>query len=226
MITRTVPAGSGLVAKVVFTEASDGDFCIHRRPADLAALRESISGSPWTWLKQVHGSEVVTVVSPGQFAGAAADAAATNTPGCVLAVHTADCAPVVVVGNGGAGVAHAGWRGIVSGVIEAVVARMSEIGVDGPYTSILGPCIRPAAYEFGSRELDLVADVAGDAVRSLTDDGRPALDLGAAVTSAVVAAGADPLVDLGLDTSGPGWFSHRTRSDAGRQATVVWIEEG
>jgi len=225
MIRRSVPAGAGLMARAVFSEAADGDFCVRRPEAELAALRNSISASPWTWLEQIHGRDVIIIERPGEMAGAAADAAVTNVPGCVLAVHTADCAPVVIVGNGGVGVAHAGWRGIVLGVIPATVSRLKEIGVAGPFTSLLGPCIRPAAYEFGLHDLDAVAAAVGDSVRALTSDGRPALDMGAAVARAVSDAAADPLIDLGLDTSAPGYFSHRTRSDNGRQATVVWLEE-
>jgi len=225
MISRSVNAGDGIVARLVFTDASDGDFCVHRHHEDLVALRNTISASSWTWLEQVHGSDVVIVDSPGARAGERADAAVTSAVGCVLAVHTADCAPVVIVGNGGVGVAHAGWRGIVSGVIPATVARLREIGVTDPFTSLLGPCIRPEGYEFGDGDLDAVTAVVGSSARGLARDGRPALDMGEAVAQAVSGAANAPLIDLGIDTAEPGYFSHRTRSDNGRQATVVWLEE-
>jgi len=225
MITRSVPAGAGRMARVVFSSAADGDFCVARPPDELAALRSSINGAPWTWLEQVHGCDVVAVGTPGEMAGVSADAAVTRTLGCVLAIHTADCAPVVIVGNGGVGVAHAGWRGIVSGVIPATFSRLQQIGVSKPYTTLLGPCIRPGCYEFGPHELDVVAEVVGESVRATTSHGKPALDMGAAVHRAVSDAGAGELIDLGIDTSDPEYFSHRSRSDNGRQATVAWLEE-
>ena len=213
------------MARVVFSSAADGDFRVARPSDELSSLRNSINGAPWTWLDQVHGGDVVTVAEPGEMAGVSADAAVTRTPGCVLAIHTADCAPVVIVGNGGVGVAHAGWRGIVSGVIPATVSQLREIGVSEPFTALLGPCIRPDGYDFGPHELDVVAEMVGDSVRATTSHGMPALDMGAAVQRAVSDAGAGELIDLGIDTSDPGYFSHRSRSDKGRQATVVWLEE-
>jgi len=213
------------MARVVFSSAADGDFRVARPSDELSSLRNSINGAPWTWLDQVHGGDVVTVGEPGEMAGVSADAAVTRTPGCVLAIHTADCAPVVIVGNGGVGVAHAGWRGIVSGVIPATVSQLREIGVSEPFTALLGPCIRPDGYEFGPHELDVVAEMVGDSVRATTSHGMPALDMGAAVQRAVSDAGAGELIDLGIDTSDPDVFSHRSRSDKGRQATVVWLEE-
>ena len=66
----------------------------------LAARRRPRSSTdPWTWLRQVHGAGVVIVTEPGEHAGAQADAAVTAVPGAVLAVQTADCAPVAARGR-------------------------------------------------------------------------------------------------------------------------------
>ncbi len=224
MISRTLSAGHGMVARIVSTSRIDGDFSVRRDPGDLQPLRAAVVSGPWTWLDQVHGSGVVVVESPGQWAGRAADAAVTATPGCVLAIHTADCAPVVIIGSGAIGVAHVGWRGIVAGVVPATVHAIRRIGADGPLSAHLGPCIRADSYEFGLDELDAVAAVAGDSVRGVTIDGRPALDMGAAVAAVWSELATDAVIDSGLDTARPDFFSHRTRADRGRQATVVWLE--
>jgi len=224
VISATLPAGRGLVARIVTTTRRDGDFAVSNEPGHLHPLRHTVNPGPWTWLDQVHGTEVVTVTGPGQWAGCPADAAVTRTPQCVLAVHTADCAPVVIVGEGAVGVAHAGWRGIVAGVLPATVAAIRQAGSNGPLRAYLGPCIRPGSYEFGPDELDAVVAVVGESARGVTVDGRPALDMAAAVTAALAGLVDGDVTDDGLDTSAPDFFSHRCRQDLGRQATVVWLE--
>lgn len=224
MISHTLSAGHGLVARIVTTTRSDGNFSVTRHADDLRRLRAAVVPGPWTWLDQVHGSDVVVVDHPGQWAGRTADAAVTTAPGCVLSIHTADCVPVVIVGRGALGVAHVGWRGIVAGVIPATIHAIRRVGAAGPLSAHLGPCIRADSYEFGLDELDAVAAVAGDSVRAVTTDGRPALDLGAAVAGVWSGLGTGEVVDEGLDTARPEFFSHRTRAERGRQATVVWLE--
>jgi copper oxidase (laccase) domain-containing protein len=101
---------------------------------------------------------------------------------------------------------------------------MREAG-DPPVRGVIGPCIRPDVYEFGVGDLDRVAAVLGDAVRSRTAAGAPALDLAAGVDVALRAAGVDDVADLGLSTADADrWFSHRLRHDTGRHALVAWIE--
>lgn len=224
MLTWRIPAGPGLVARVVSTSRAEGDFDVKRIPDELVALRAEISDGPWTWLRQVHGSRVVEVDRPGAMAGSSADAVVTVSPGCVIAVHTADCAPLVLVGDGSLGVVHVGWRGIVAGVIPTTVAALDRL--DGrPATALIGPCIRPSSYEFGQRDLDLVAAVAGGQVCSRTADARPALDLAAAVTSVLAGLGIDDTIDPQVDTADPDYFSHRVRGESARQATLAWLEE-
>src|SRR4051794_2945660 len=92
----------------LFTDHRHGDLAVSNAGPVLDGRRAAIRPEPWTWLHQVHGADVVTVSEPGAGAGTDADAAVTTTPGAVLAVHAADCAPVVLVGSGGIGVAHAG----------------------------------------------------------------------------------------------------------------------
>src|SRR5262245_42908994 len=103
----------------VFTDRSDGDFAIGSHERRLGENRDRVAPHPWTWLDQVHGAGVVVVSEPGEYCGSKCDAAVTSVPGAVLAVQTADCAPVLMWADGpgpSAGpvvaAAHAGWRGL------------------------------------------------------------------------------------------------------------------
>ena len=234
MIERVVPAGDGWLARIRCSQALEGDFRCDRtgaadahRDEDLESRRQMLMSGRWTWLRQVHGAEVATVTEPGGCAGTAADGAVTVVPEAVLALHTADCPPVVVVGPGAVGVAHAGWRGIVAGVIGRVVdaVRLASPVAPAPrLRAVIGPFIRPASYEFGADELAAVAASAGCDVAGVTSWGTPALDLGAAVRGALRAAGVSDIDDLGFDTAQEGFFSHRARGDRARQATVARLE--
>ncbi len=170
----------------------------------------------------MHGADVVVVTEPGEHAGATADAVITDVPGAVLAVHTADCAPVFFDGGGAIGVAHAGWRGLVAGVLEATVSAMDQLG-HRPQTARLGPCIRTRCYEFGGTELDEVASVYGPTVRETTAWGTPALNLAAGVQTACERLGI-ALDDHGTCTAcSPNHWSYRAQADTARQALVAWI---
>jgi YfiH family protein len=174
----------------------------------------------------VHGTAVVVVESPGDRAGAEADAAVTAVPGACLAVQTADCAPVLLASADGGviGAAHAGWRGLYDGVLEATVAAMAVLGAEG-ISARLGPCISPAAYEFGEAELTTLALRFGPDVVSATAGGSPAFDLRAGVRQALRDVGV-PLDEsaVACTATEPGWFSWRGRRDTARQASVTWIE--
>lgn len=181
----------------------------------------------WTWLRQVHGAGVAEVRVPGDAAGAEADAAVTVADAAVLAVHTADCAPVVLAGGGALGVAHAGWRGIMAGVLHEVVTALQRIaprGEDTPLRALLGPMIRPQQYEFGASDLETVVRAVGDEAAATTDWGTPALDLAAAARAALSAAGVSEIHDLGLDTADDRFFSHRLRGDSRRMVTAARLE--
>ncbi|MDQ3107634.1 MAG: polyphenol oxidase family protein, partial [Actinomycetota bacterium] len=195
----------------------------------MVARRRALVDGPWTWLRQVHGARVVEVVRPGDHAGVEADAAVTAHTDAVLCILTADCAPISLRSPEGIrGVAHAGWKGLADGVIEATVAAMRALGA-GSIEAALGPCIHPGCYEFSPADLDVVARRLGDSVRASTSVGRPALDLPNAVRVAIAGAGATLTEDAAgctacaVDESGvPRWYSHRARADAARQALVQW----
>lgn len=205
-----------------FTDRADGDLSTTAEGVE--ARRRAVLDLPWTWVRQVHGREVVVVERPGEHAGRPADAAVTAVPGAAVAVQVADCAPVALLGAGTVGVVHAGWRGVVAGVLVAAVEAMRGVG-PGTVRAVVGPCIRPPCYEFGADDLDLVAAALGDGVRARTGAGRPALDLPAAVRRSLAGAGVVDVADEGVCTAcSPRHWSHRARGDRGRQALVAWLE--
>ncbi len=208
----------------VFTDRTDGDLSVAVPEADLRARRATIHHAPWTWLRQEHGSNVVVVDEPGAHAGAVADAAVTAVVDAPIAVHTADCAPILIEADGALGVVHAGWRGLLSGVIEATAEALVGLG-HPPRAARLGPCIRTRCYEFGRTDLDAVADRYGPSVLGTTAWDTPALDIAAGVRAAF--GGLDiPVADAGACTAcSPAHWSHRARGDRSRQALVAWIED-
>jgi purine-nucleoside/S-methyl-5'-thioadenosine phosphorylase / adenosine deaminase len=178
---------------------------------------------PFTRLHQVHGTRVVVVTEPAEHAGTDADAALTVTPGCALAVMTADCAPVALLADEAVGVVHAGWRGLLAGIVEQAVDAIRTLGAGPSLRAVIGPCIRAGCYEFRGSERDALAARYGDAVLAETMWGTPALDVVAGVEAALAAAGIGAVqIGGGCTACDRTWFSHRARGDAGRQAAFVW----
>jgi YfiH family protein len=222
-----VPLADGGTVHVVATGKRDGDLAIDGPPSMLAARRAAIVDRPWTWLRQVHGGVVVDGDDP-TVVGVEADAAVGGAAERAFAVHTADCAPVALVapGEGVVGVAHAGWRGLVAGVVEATAERMRARGATR-LVAVVGPCIGPAGYAFGRADLDVVAARYGEAVRARTATGEPALDLRAGIRTALRACDAELLAMSDRTTDADDdLFSFRSRGDGGRQALVAWSDRG
>lgn len=218
---------SGLVARVAFTDRSDGDFRIDTDPALLDARQRAVVDMAWSWLHQVHSATVASVTRAGQWRGdAEGDALTTALTGAPLAVRGADCPVVVLVGERGVvGAAHAGWRGLAGGVLDRTVASMRSDGA-GAIRAFLGPCIWAECYEFGPDALaELEPELGARAVSAKTSQGAPALDLVAGVEHRL--QGLDVAVDLSHSRCtgcSPELFSHRARVDTGRHAAVIWLE--
>ena len=185
----------------------------------------AVDGST-TWLHQVHGRDVVVVGHPGEHTGVDADAAVTVVPGCALAVRTADCVPVALLAPAGVGIVHAGWRGLVAGVVEAAVGSLAELGVEpASVRAEVGPCIRAGCYEFDGGGRDELAARYGDDVLATTMWGTPSLDLVAGAAAALGAAGVrDVDVVGGCTACDTTWYSHRARAEQARQGSFVWLE--
>jgi YfiH family protein len=185
--------------------------------------RRAVVDLPWTLLEQVHGARVVVVERPGAASGAEADAAVTVAGGAALAVLTADCAPVAFASPEAIlGVAHAGWKGLRAGVVEATVTTMRRLGATR-IEAVLGPCIHPCCYSFGSEDLDRLAARLGEQVRAVDRQGSPALDLPGGVKAALHSSGVVLVGEADTCTScSDNHWSWRRSAVPFRQATVVW----
>ena len=138
---------------------------------------------------------------------------------------TADCAPIALCAANAVGVVHAGWPGLLAGVVGAGVDALRAVAPAAEVRAVLGPCVHPARYEFGAADLAKLVDRFGPGVAARTDEGRPALDIPAAVRVALAEAGVTDLVDVDVCTSAsPDHFSHRRDGPTGRQALVAVIE--
>lgn len=180
------------------------------------------------WLRQVHGTRVVELVG-GAIEEQTADAAVTSAVGMICAVLTADCLPVLLTDRAGRRVAaaHAGWRGLAEGVLEAVVDAM-DIAPDN-LMAWLGPCIGPTGFEIGPevRSALLEADAgAVDSFRRGCED-RWHADLPALAERRLRQAGARHIFRSDLCTwSEPlRFFSHRRDGVCGRMATLIWRQK-
>lgn len=213
--------------RVRCSERSDGDFHLGEvDPHELEQRRRRFVDLPWSQPREVHGVDVAIVSRPGEHDGADVDALVTGLTDVVIGIWTGDCAPVAVDGGELIGGVHAGWRGLAGGVLEATVAAMRLNG-GPPRRAVLGPCIHPCCYEFDVDDLEPLVDRYGPAVRSTTVDGRPALDLPAAVRAALDAAGV-PLEDRSVCTgcAADRLFSHRVRAERQRQVMAIWRPGG
>ncbi len=182
-----------------------------------------------TWLRQVHGDTITTVSCPGEHAGIEADGAFTTELGVSLAVTTADCAPIVMAASDGntqaLAVVHAGWRGLMAGIIEKGAHMIISAVPEGRRFAFCGPCIGPEHYEFSGNDLEPIVVRYGDAVRSQTAAGSLSLDLFAGVACALDRSGF-PTPTRPPSTAGPAYFSHRTGTGvrkSGRMLTVAQL---
>lgn len=207
-------------------------------PAELAVnpglRRAELLGRPCSWLRQVHGAAVWDA-DAGPVHGRDGDALVATIESHALTIATADCAPVVLWGTSGEavgviGACHAGWRGLAAGVVEATCRHMRVRGAREIH-AVLGPCISPAAYEFGDADLTSLALQFGPEVVAATSDGAPAFDLRAAVRSAARSGGVEPSSLEWLAANEPpctaldaGFYSWRARGERGRNLTAVWQE--
>jgi YfiH family protein len=204
-----------------------------------ARVARALGGEPdgLVTVHQVHGTTVARVAQPWA-AGAAprADAMVTRTPGIVLGILAADCAPVLLADAdaGVIGAAHAGWRGALAGVAEATVAAMlAEGAARHRIVAAIGPCIGPASYEvgteFAARFVDVDAANARFFAAGRTPDKRQ-FDLAGYLEARLATLGLAAVAALRFDTVGDPvrWFSYRRscldrEPDYGRQISAITL---
>ena len=174
------------------------------------------------------------VDKPWDGTAAEADALVTRTPGLAIGALTADCAPVLFCDPAARVIAaaHAGWRGALSGIVEATVATMEELGAKRERTvAVIGPSISQRAYEVGADYRErFLAEEPGSEAFFVTDDssGEPHFDLAGYVAERLSRAGVGTVSDLGLCTycDETRLFSYRRsqhhgEEDYGRQISAI-----
>jgi polyphenol oxidase len=184
---------------------------------------------------QIHSADAIVVTRPWTMGeNPKADAMVTNVPGIALGALAADCAPVLFVDPEARviGAAHAGWKGALTGVLEATVEAMTTLGARPQrIRAALGPCIGPDAYEVGPEfEARFVETDASYArfFRRAEPGARPYFDLPGFVLARLGAAGLDTVENCTRCTYGDerGLFSyrratHRGEGDYGRQVSAI-----
>ncbi|WP_123101307.1 peptidoglycan editing factor PgeF [Acidithiobacillus sulfuriphilus] len=186
---------------------------------------------PPAWLTQVHGTRVVELHGTEQ-CPLEADGAVTSQRGVVLAVLTADCLPVLACRRDGQriGVFHAGWRGLLGGILEAGMAAM---GTSPDEVLIyLGPAIGPSRFEVGAelREAFAAHDSTAQDCFHPGRDGRWLADIYALARQRLARAGVPAAAISGGEyctvMEAERFFSYRRDGRCGRMATVIWREGG
>jgi polyphenol oxidase len=184
---------------------------------------------------QIHSPDVVTVERPwGSQERPRADAIVTRVPGLAIGVTTADCGPVLLADDkaGVIGAAHAGWRGAITGVLEATIAAMERCGADrARIMAALGPMIRQANYEIGPEFIARFQAEDEANARFFRPSSRPdhaLFDLAGYIAARLAAAGIRQVEDLGHCTYADAtrFFSyrrstHRRERDYGRHINAI-----
>lgn len=188
-------------------------------------LRALLPAEP-RWLTQVHGARVVD--APTASAGVEADAAVASRKNAVCAVLTADCLPVLLCEEEGAVVAaaHAGWRGLAGGVLEATVGAMAA--PPERLLADLGPAIGPQSFEVGPevREAFLARSAEASSAFVASGEGKFLADLYLLATQRLHALGVRHVFGGGRCTvrEATEFYSYRRDRTTGRMASLIWKE--
>ena len=191
-----------------------------------ALLRQQLPSEP-VWLTQVHGTRVINADHPQTTIQA--DACIATRAGVVCAIMTADCTPVLLADSRGrvVGAAHAGWRGLASGVMETTVNAMRDCGAE-EILAWLGPGIGPQAFEVGEDVLDAFAHLQADAsvFRAIADrPGKFLADLPALAKRALAEVGVTQVSggEHCTVTDPKRFYSFRRERTTGRMASMIWL---
>ena len=214
----------------VFESLNLGDH-VGDEAGAVAANRELVYqtiGVRPVWLNQVHGTRVVDAAAVDGLVPEA-DAAVVRQPGIACTVMTADCLPVLFCDEAGTVVAaaHAGWRGLLAGVLESTVVSMNV-----PAKTLmawLGPAIGPTAFEVGGEVRDAFVDASPEAEMAFKP-GLPGKWLGDIYWLArqrLVRQGVSRIYGGGecTVTDSTRFFSYRRDGQTGRMASLVWLKD-
>ena len=230
---------SGGVSKVPFDSLNLGDH-VGDQTKDVSSNRaiftKALPNQP-LWLKQTHSTVVSTPQSRKLNQGSVieADASVSNIPGEVLVIMTADCLPVLFTNQQGTivGAAHAGWRGLCSGILENTITQLLGISNDtavGDLLVWLGPAIGPESFEVGEDVVRAFQDSGlpfpSNAFTSISDrPGKYLADIYQPARGRLQACGINAIYGGQYCTvrDGQQFFSYRRDGVTGRFASAIWI---
>jgi polyphenol oxidase len=201
----------------------------------------TLAGVRAAWLEQVHGDAIVHAQEAlTRTAPPRADASVTDAPGVACVVMVADCMPVLLADEGGraVGAAHAGWRGLVAGVVEKTAQRVAALGHTRTETlhAYLGPAIGPRAFEVGEdvREA-FMAQAQGSEREATADAFVPRPEAPGKYLADLYALAHLRLARLGIERISGGeactvtqpdlFYSYRRDGVTGRMAALIWLTE-
>ena len=226
-VKACVTTRSGGVSLAPFDTFNLGDHVDDSPPAvaeNRSRLKHLLHVQP-AWMSQVHCA-VAVPADPERLL--VADANWSETPGIACAVLTADCLPVLFCDGAGTRVAaaHAGWRGLAGGVLEAT---MRALGTPADQLMAwLGPAIGPDAFEVGAEVRDAFVAQHGqatEAFRPSRNEGRFMADLYQLARLRLAAVGLTKVYGGGFCTfSDPRFYSYRRAARTGRFASLVWLD--
>ena len=178
-------------------------------------LRAFLPSEP-KWLDQVHGRKVVDLDCASSYEG---DGCFTEKQNVVCAILTADCLPVLFAGKTGVGAAHAGWRGLASGILEETARAMG-----GARYAYLGPAIGQDAFEVGEEVLDAFPDESSSFRKG--KEGKWHADLYEIARMRLQRMGIEPHGgNHCTHREASRFFSFRRNGRTGRIGSFIWIEE-
>lgn len=197
-------------------------------PQAVAINRSSLGVPRPTWLKQVHGTRVVQAADYAETPEADACITAESQRTCV--VLSADCLPVLFADLEGrvVGAAHAGWRGLLHGVLEATVQEMRNAVPDARLAAYLGPSIGKNSYEVGKELMQAFVDndpAAQSGFGASTKPGKYLLDLHHLAQQRLHRARIEYIFTDPRDTFVEAniFFSFRREARCGRMASMIWL---
>lgn len=227
-VNACVTTRSGGISAEPFTSLNLG-LHVDDDPVAVAKNRQRLVsqvGCQPAWLSQVHG---VVVTEADNSRVVEADASWTETPGVACAVMTADCLPVLFCDQAGTRVAaaHAGWRGLASGVLEAT---LDALALEPSETLVwLGPAIGPEAFEVGPEVREAFVSQqpqAAEAFIPSRNAGRFMADIYQLARIRLAARGVTAVYGGGFCTfSDPRFYSYRQAARTGRFASMVWLAD-
>ena len=225
-VRACVTTREGGVSEAPFDSLNLGDH-VDDRPEAVAEnrrrLTDHFSIKP-AWLQQVHG---IAVAQADPRLVATADASWTATPGIACAAMTADCLPALFCNRAGTRVAaaHAGWRGLAAGVLEATLDTL-----DVPAEDVLvwlGPAIGPKAFEVGPEVREVFINQLPEAAEAFVPSdnaGKFMADIYLLARLRLAERGVTAVYGGGFCTvTDPRFFSYRRASRTGRFASLVWL---